>query len=276
MQPRYIVVVSLADPVARGVHAALGTLPSTGDFVEGTPLRELARDVLVLSRAPLHIHDDRLETLLPPSVRAAGPTLVFPSVHRSESGAPCFTVHPLGNFGAAAEVGGVPHALVPAAPRLMTDALRRLAAAGEAAGLEATFESTHHGPVVQLPAFFAEIGYGTLPEPPSAAVRELTRVLGELAVDPRDRVVVGVGGGHYAPHFTDLALKRRWAFGHLVSRHTLLAIDARTAALAMQATPGVEGAIYARSADQGLPAAGVLVPRLSETAAPRLNPGRPG
>ncbi len=275
MAVRYIVVASHADPVAKRVHEGIGPLPSTGQFVDGAPLRTWSKDVWVLSRGGLHIHDDRLDQRLPASLVADRPTLVFPSIHRSESGAPCFTVHPLGNFGAAAEVGGAPSTLVPAPARLMTDALRRLEEAGEAAGLPATYESTHHGPVTDLPAFFAEIGYGSLSDPPPAAVRELQRALGELEEDPRDRVVVGVGGGHYAPHFTDLAVKRQWAFGHLVSRHALLTIDVATAALALAKTPGAEGAIYARSADQGLPAATVLTPRLSETLAPRRTPGGP-
>ncbi len=273
---RYVVVVSLADPVGRAVHDRLGARPSTGAFVDGAAIRQLTPDALVVGRSTLHIHDDGLESRLPPALVASSPTLVFPSIHRSESGAPCFTVHPLGNLGGAAEVGGAPHTLVPAAPRLMTDALRRLHEGGERAGLSATFEATHHGPVSALPAFFAEIGYGSMPAPPESAVRVLADILLELSEDPTDHVVVGVGGGHYAPHFSDLAVKRRWAFGHLVSRHALLTTDPATAGLALAATPGAEGAIFARASDQVLPAARALAPRLRETSAPRREGSPPG
>ncbi|HZY92428.1 MAG TPA: D-aminoacyl-tRNA deacylase [Thermoplasmata archaeon] len=269
----YLVVLSLQDPVARRVHDLWGTPPATGEQVDGTPVRRLANGAWVLSRSPLHILDDRVEDRLPASIRAAEPTLVFPSIHRSDSGTRCFTVHPLGNFGGSAEVGGAPRALNPAAPQLMTDALRRLDEAGRSTGLRATFEATHHGPQSSLPSFFAEIGFGDDPEPPPDAVRQLGSTLVELDPDPTDRVVVGVGGGHYAPHFTDLALKRHWAFGHVISRHALLTVDVETARLAMTATPGVEGALYARAADFGLPAGAALVPRLSENLAPRRGAG---
>lgn len=270
----YVVVLAHTDPVAQRVAETWGTLPATGLHVEGAALRALPNGALVLARPGPHVHDDRLEERLPAEVRAADPTLVFPSIHRSDSGLPCFTVHPLGNLGGAADVGGRPRTVVPAAPRLMTDALRRLDAGRATTGLRATFEATHHGPVTAVPAFFAEIGYGADAAPSPAAVGHLARVLQELEEAPDDRIVLGVGGGHYAPHFTDLALKRRWAFGHLVPRHALLLLDRATAHQVREATPGAEGALYARSADLGLPAAAAFQPRLSEGAAPRRSGDR--
>lgn len=269
MEAPYLIVLSRADPVARAVHDRWAGLPATGDIVDGVPIRRHPEGPWVLTRGGLHIHDDYIERQLPEAVRAAIRGVVYASIHRSESGTRCFTVHPLGNLGGSAEVGGAARTLVPASPRLMTAALRQLDEAGRAIGLRGTFEATHHGPLTELPSFFAEIGYGSDAEPPEDAVRVLSRVLTVLEPDARDRIVVGVGGGHYAPHFTDLALRRRWAFGHIVSRHALLSIDVETARLAMRSTPGAEGALYARIADLGLPPASGLVPRLRESLAAR-------
>ena len=146
----------------------------------------------------------------------------------------------------------------------MTDALRRLAEGGRKLGLPATFEATHHGPELSLPAFFVEIGYGTEPEPSSDAVRLLSEMIPTIEPDPSDRVALAVGGGHYAPHFTDLAIRRRWAFGHIVSRHSLAELDRPTATQALQGTPEAEGILYARAADADHPAVrdfGPPVPR---------------
>ncbi|HYK92943.1 MAG TPA: D-aminoacyl-tRNA deacylase [Thermoplasmata archaeon] len=274
MDATHLIVLSRSDPVARAVLEEWGSVPATGDSVDGAPLRQWAGGPFILVRDRLHIHDDWVERRLPAVVADQINAVVYASIHRSESGTRCFTVHPLGNFGSSAEVGGAAHFLVPAAPRLMTDALRRLDEGGEDAGIPATFEATHHGPLSHVPSFFAEIGFGADPSPPVAATRVLARVLPEIRPDPQDRVVVGVGGGHYAPHFTDLALHRHWAFGHIISRHALLGVDGATAQLAMEATPGAEGALYARRADLGLPSTAGLQPRLSEGLAGRRD--RPG
>jgi len=264
----YLVVVSEEDPVAHAVALAWGTPPATGDHVDGAAVRILSEAALLLRRPGLHIHDERLDARLPPHLRALGTTLVFPSIHRSERNVPCLTVHPLGNFGDAAEVGGRPRVLVPTDPLRMTDALRALAERGNASGLSATFEATHHGPELELPAMFVEIGYGTDPAPPAAAVRVLSDVIPNLGWDDGDRVALAVGGGHYAPHFTDLALKRHWAFGHIISRHALATLDGGMAQIAFDRSRGAHGWVAARAEDAGHRALASVAERLRDSEAP--------
>lgn len=271
-----LVVASEADPVARAALPYWGTPESIGEHVEGVPIRRLSPSVGLLRRPELHIHDEHLDRRLSTALRAARPTLVFPSIHRSERGDRCFTVHPLGNLGDDAEVGGSPRAVVPSDGRRMTDALRRLDAVGHEVGLPATFEATHHGPALELRAFFAEIGYGDDPAPPERAVRRLAEVLPEIQPSPEDRLAVGVGGGHYAPHFTDLALKRRWSFGHLISRHALAGLDVAGATAVRRATEGAAGAIFARAADAATPVGAAFGPRLAEGEAARRAPPAEG
>lgn len=249
MDPDYVLIVSEEDPVATAVSARWGTPRASDWHVDGSPIRQLSRSVFLLRRPGLHIHDEHLDQALPGPLAARRPTLVFPSIHRSERGVPALTVHALGNVGAANEVGGEPHRLVPTAPRLMAGALRSLAEEGASLGVSVTFEATHHGPAVDLPAFFAEIGFPELEEPPAAAVRVLARTLLELTESVDDRVALGVGGGHYAPHFTDLVLKRRWAIGHILSRHALVEADGAIARSAFAQTPEAEGILFARAED---------------------------
>jgi len=264
----YLIVVSEEDPVAREVALAWGTPPATGDHVDGAAIRVLSETALLLRRPGFHVHDDRLDAHLPPRLRELGTTLVFPSIHRSERNVPCLTVHPLGNFGDSAEVGGRPRVLVPTDPLLMTSALRALAERGEGAGVSATFEATHHGPELELPAMFVEIGYGTDPAPPPAAVRVLSDVIPHLQRGEGDRVALAVGGGHYAPHFTDLALKRRWAFGHIISRHALDGLDASMARAAFDQSKGADGWVTARAEDAGHRALMSIGKRLRDSEAP--------
>ena len=244
----YLVILSEADPVARAVDAQLGSRPSLGITVDGAPLRLLGERAATLRRATLHIEDDEVDRRLPAESRA-GLTIVFPSIHQSAAGQHALTVHPLGNPTPAAEVGGRPARLVPAAPRLMAAMLRRLADRGERIGWPASYEATHHGPYLTTPAFFAEIGFGDSTRPPAETVELLTDSLRDLAGDPLDRIVLGLGGGHYAPHFTELALERRVAFAHVFSRHVLAELETSTLVAARDETAGVEGIVYARAAD---------------------------
>jgi len=269
----YLIVLSAADPVATAVEARWGTLASTGQSVDGAPIRRLPTGALVLRRPGLHVTDERLDRRLPGELAASRPTLVFPSIHRSEQGVECLTVHPLGNPGPTAEVGGRPRTLNPTDPALMTATFRALSERSVDVGVPATFEATHHGPELGLPSFFVEIGFASSAAPPAAAVRALADLLPSL--DPRadDHVALGVGGGHYAPHFSELARRRRWAFGHILSRHALLDLDAPTARAAWDGVPAAEGVLYARSADAQLPALAGLGPRLRDGIAPaRLEP----
>jgi D-tyrosyl-tRNA(Tyr) deacylase len=264
-----LVVISEVDPVAVRVAERWGTLEATEWKVEGGVVRRLSPGVTVLRRDRPHIHDERLDERLPASLRNDRPTIVFPSIHRSEQNVPCLTVHPLGNPGSTSEVGGRPDTWVPADPRRMTAALRALAAEAPAIGLRASFEATHHGPELSLPAFFVEIGFGTAGTPPADAVRLLARVISGLEPDASDRVALGIGGGHYAPHFTDLALRRRWAFGHLISRHALAGLSAGSARSAYAASGGPEGILYARAEDAARADLAALGPRLRDQDAPR-------
>ncbi len=266
--PEYLVVISRADPVAEAVRSLLPVGDPTGRSVEGSPVRALGDRALYLERPGPAIHDEHLEQRLRSAGIAAPLPIVFASIHRSEQGVPCFTVHPLGNPGEA-RLGGEAGTLVPTDPRRMADALRRLDEEGRRIGWRATYEATHHGPALDWPAFFVEIGYGESPSPPTEAVRALARVLPELTEEPRDRVAVGLGGGHYAPHFSDLTRRRYWAFGHILSKHSLEVAPPERIGEAMRKSPGAEGYLYHRAADAREGPAADRSPRLAESSAPR-------
>jgi len=254
--------------VARSVAAVWGTLPADAEHVDGVPIRRLSPSIATVRRPGHHVDDDGVDRRLPSTLTAERPTLVFPSIHRSERNIPSLTVHSLGNLGPHADVGGRPRLLCPTDPRRMVNALRLLDEGAESISTSATYEATHHGPAVELPAFFIEIGYADLPAPPSEAVSVLASVIPRISSEGRDRIALGVGGGHYAPHFTDLALHRSWAFGHLVSRHALGETDGPTVRKAYELTPGSEGIVYARAEDSRHPYLEGLGPRLRDQDAP--------
>jgi D-tyrosyl-tRNA(Tyr) deacylase len=273
METRYLIVVSEEDATAQLIAEHWATPASTGEFVDGTPVRHLAAGVDLLRRPGLHIYDSRLDRALPTRLRSV--PFVFPSRHRSESQIACLTVHPLGNLGPTAEVGGEPGRLVPAVARLMADALRQEQEPAQSVGVPATYEATHHGPLLHQPAFFVEISNALPDTDRRKMAASLSEALVDLDEDPSDRVAVGVGGGHYAPHFTELALKRRWAFAHIVPRHVLEGLTPEVMQQLREGVPPPEGALFQRAADAERPEWKAWGARLRDPDAPPRPTGGP-
>lgn len=172
--------------------------------------------------------------------------VIFASRHKSESGLKSLTVHSLGNFGKA-EYGGIAGKLVPAAPAQMTAALRELKE--RARGLEhaVSFEATHHGPYLETPAFNIEVGSDEQAWQEEAPAEVVAQVI--LSMEARDYpVVIGVGGGHYAPRFTDLALLKKVNFAHIIPSYALENIGERVLREILRKSPTVEHVYFHRKA----------------------------
>src|SRR5207237_2734243 len=160
--------------------------------------------MILLTIPELHLGRGHLGRDLRSAFNERVDLVVYLSKHRSESGRPSLTVHPIGNPGAA-EFGGQPETLVPSAPRWMTAALRGLRHAGRALGYEVTFRGTHPGPYLTSPTFFIEQG-STARE---WGDREASRAIARVVIDLRPlnaALAIGLGGGHYVPRPTDVAL----------------------------------------------------------------------
>ena len=85
--------------------------------------------------------------------------IVFISRHSSQSGTPTLSVHTPGNFGDA-ELGGLPKKLSVSPAAAMQNALKALVHYKEQLNLnyEVSFEGTHHGPSLNVPTMFVELG----------------------------------------------------------------------------------------------------------------------
>src|SRR5208337_3594902 len=85
--------------------------------------------------------------------------IVFISRHSSQSGIPTLSVHTPGNF-AEAGLGGLPRTVSVSPATAMRDALKTLLHYKEELSLnyEVSYECTHHGPSLNVPAMFVELG----------------------------------------------------------------------------------------------------------------------
>ena len=153
--------------------------------------------------------------------------VVFMSRHKAASGIPTLTVHPIGNY-KTADFGGRDGTLVRSSPSSMSQALRLISAYNDTDLYKVSFEVTHHGPYLETPTYFIEIGSDETHWGDVHAAEILGRVIEDVRADGDYVQAIGVGGGHYAPRFTEMVLGYRIDIGHMVPGYQLEGMDDET------------------------------------------------
>ncbi|MEM3567472.1 MAG: D-aminoacyl-tRNA deacylase, partial [Thermoplasmata archaeon] len=90
-----------------------------------------------------------------------------------------------------------------------------------------SLEVTHHGPYVETPIMFIEIGSNEERWRDGKAAEVIARTVLEIE-ERRYPVVVGFGGGHYAPRFTEMVLGKKLNFAHMVPEYAVPALTPET------------------------------------------------
>ncbi len=155
--------------------------------------------------------------------------VVFISRHSSISETPTLSVHTPGNLGDA-DLGGIPRKVSVSPASAMKNALKTMAKLIEERQLEYEFsyECTHHGPSLDVPAMFVELGSSLkqwedleAAEVVAQAAMEVVSSFGKR----QSKAVLGIGGPHYNTRFTRMALENSIAFGHIIPKYTVPNID---------------------------------------------------
>jgi D-aminoacyl-tRNA deacylase len=158
--------------------------------------------------------------------------IAFISRHSSKSGTPTLSVHTPGNF-AAAELGGLPKTVSVAPATAMRNALKALAYFQESAKLEyeVSYECTHHGPSLNVPTMFVELGSSDTQWNDSKAAEAVAHAtmsaISKLGASEK-KAVLGIGGTHYNQRFTRMALQGKAVFGHMIPKYAVPKIDTET------------------------------------------------
>ncbi len=224
----HLLVSSLADEASINIRDGLlelGGWKGIGNFC-GREVME-RNGMIMVTIEGLHLYADHIERSVMDAIDVPPfDDILFLSRHASASGRPSLTVHPIGNFGKA-EHGGMPETLVPASPDLMTSMLRRIGVEAKGLNFEVTFEVTHHGPITEVPTLFVEIGSDPSTwNDKSAAKAIASSILGtDITSYPK---AIGIGGGHYATRFTEVCMRRKVSFGHMIPNYQIDIGDRRS------------------------------------------------
>ena len=165
--------------------------------------------------------------------------VIFPSRHAAVSGQASLTLHPIGvphlPAGETGPYGGIGGSAPPPSPRLAgwwKMLLDRAPKHPALEGFDLSLEVTHHGPVLDAPCLFIEVGSTEATWGHAEAAKLLAEIIRDGLLknevdtwDPNrhadDLVLVTLGGGHYAPRANHLASVDRVWLGHMLATYAL-------------------------------------------------------
>jgi D-aminoacyl-tRNA deacylase len=242
-----VVIASRKDEAGMNIIDKLKRMANwkVGADFEDNPSYHSGNFVLVTTDR-YHLYCDDIDIDVEKFLSIKPEVVIFASKHRSESGQSTLTVHPIGNF-SKPEFGGKERELSTSCPGMMTEALRILRRKAREADLpyDVSFEVTHHGPFLNTPTFFIEIG--SLEE--QWRDERAGEIIAETILESGNTdypVAIGAGGGHYAPRLTDVALARKISFGHMMANYALEKADEEMLRKGIERTPGVEMVYFHR------------------------------
>lgn len=154
--------------------------------------------------------------------------VIFASKHSSSKKEKTISIHPPGNFKEASpETGGVDKNVCLSSALFNKQLFENLSDCIVEHELnekyKLTLECTHHGPFIQKPCVFVEIGSTAFEwEDRSAAfavAKAIKRTIENFKENPYNEIAIGVGGPHYCPGFNQIQLHSNVAISHVISSY---------------------------------------------------------
>lgn len=195
---KYAIITSKQDPAGRNMKKHLEAL--------GFDVHETEKEIVYAENIDKEVNAD---------------FLVFASKHQSRSKIPSLSVHPIGNW-EKADMGGKSKKLCYSMPGLMKRAYL-LMKQKQPRGFDVIYEATHHGPFVEKPAMFIEIGSTEkewnnpeLGKLMAGIIKEMLEY-GPVSSKP----AVCLGGPHTCTNFLKAVEKSDYSIAHCCPKHSL-------------------------------------------------------
>ncbi|PIN91571.1 hypothetical protein COU57_00070 [Candidatus Pacearchaeota archaeon CG10_big_fil_rev_8_21_14_0_10_32_14] len=155
--------------------------------------------------------------------------IIFASKHQSKEGRKTLSIHIPGNFRSDSQLpthGGLPGKVSKTSALFLKQSFIKLKKNVDLHKLNdytLTLECTHHGPSIDIPCMFIEIG-STINEWEDrragfVIAKTISDIINEYKHNPYHEVAVGLGGPHYCPSFNKLQLDSNFAISHIISEY---------------------------------------------------------
>jgi D-aminoacyl-tRNA deacylase len=157
-----------------------------------------------------------------------GEIIVFATRHQSEKGTASLCIHTPGNWGKA-DMGGRDKQICNSVPLFVREGFLTLLKKAQGKDIEVTNECTHHGPFIEKPCFFIEIGsdedFWTNPEYGKINAEVIIELLGKKIEKGETKIAFGIGGPHYCNNFNRVIIENDLAVGHVCPKYALGSLD---------------------------------------------------
>ena len=190
----------------------------------------------------LHILADDIDLEFEKSTGVSIENILVLSRHVSSSKTPAMALHAIGipgklPYGQPGQSGGKNGILIPPNP-FFAPLFRTMCKFAKLRKLDQEFdltlETTHHGPILNKPTLYVEIGSSESEwdrtDVADCWAETLSHVLGisinkSQNIDTSIDVMIGFGGGHYAPRHKVIILESNFYLGHVIANYSLLFDD---------------------------------------------------
>ncbi len=153
--------------------------------------------------------------------------VIFASKHKSEKNEKTLSVHAPGNW-RSAELGGESGEVCKSSAIFSKQIFRKLNKNAEQYHLKnykVTMEATHHGPLIDKPCIFIEIGSTenewTDRRAAFVIAKTISEIIEEFKENPYNEVAVAIGGPHYCPNFNKIQLNSNVAISHVIPSYAI-------------------------------------------------------
>lgn len=153
--------------------------------------------------------------------------IIFASKHQSESKEKTLSVHPIGNW-READYGGERKKVSLSSAILLKQTFQELNKNHQESSLkdfQITMEATHHGPLINKPSLFIEIG-STINEWQDLKAgyiisKTISNIIGKFKHNSYNEIAIAIGGPHYCPNFNKIQLNSNIAISHIIPSYSL-------------------------------------------------------
>ena len=175
-------------------------------------------DIYIVEEDPLHEENLNLDKINKYDF------IIFASKHstKSEEKRKTLSIHAPGNF-RTADLGGVKGKVCRSSAlfnKALFEKLNEKASEYNFKDYDFTMEATHHGPLIEKPCVFIEIGSTEMEWKNSRAgfiiAKTIYETINDFEHNPYREISIGIGGNHYCSNFNNLQLKSNVAFSHII------------------------------------------------------------
>ncbi len=153
--------------------------------------------------------------------------IIFASKHESEKKEKTLSIHAPGNW-KKADFGGKSEQICPTSAlfqKQFFEILHENVKEYELKDYKVTLECTHHGPLINKPCVFVEIGSTDFEWNDRRAsfvmAKTIKETIEKYKENPYREIAIGIGGPHYCPNFNKVQLDSNVAISHIIPKYSL-------------------------------------------------------